>query len=217
MTSFNAGMDMVMAPSNPDFKNFVNYIQELVRTGYMTQARIDDAVRRILTQKFEYGLFEHPFTDRSTQSQIGSPERRAIARQATAESQVLLKNANNVLPLSKTARIYLAGSSADNVSNQLGGWSIGWQSIPTGDIPAQAATMTTIRQALTNVVGSGNITYSATVPTPPAAGTYDVGVVVVGETAYAEGSGDVPVVPDATRRPRPTRRRSTTSAASCRA
>ena len=197
MTSFNAGMDMVMAPSNPNFKDFVNYLQELVRQGYVPMSRIDDAVSRILTQKFELGLFEQPFTDRSTQDEIGSPARRAIARQATAELQVLLKNANNILPLSKTAKIYLAGSSADNISNQLGGWSIGWQSIPTGDIAAEAPYVTTIHEALDNAVGADNVTYSATVPTPPAAGTYDVGIVVVGETAYAEGSGDVPSRTDA--------------------
>ena len=124
MTSFNAGMDMVMAPGNPAWKNFINYVQTLVKTGYMDQSRIDDAVRRILTQKFALGLFEQPFTDRSTQDQILSAEHRAVAREATAESQVLLKNVDNILPLSKTANIYLAGSNAHSVINQAGGWSI---------------------------------------------------------------------------------------------
>ena len=192
MISFNAGMDMVMAPNNPAWKNFINYVQTLVKTGYMPQSRIDDAVRRILTQKFALGLFEQPFTDRSTQDQILSPDHRAVAREATAESQVLLKNVDNILPLSKTAKIYLAGSNAHSVINQAGGWSISWQSIPTGDVPAVDTYFTTIREAVQNVVGTDNVTYSATVPTPPAAGAYDVGIVVVGETAYAEGSGDVP-------------------------
>jgi beta-glucosidase-like glycosyl hydrolase len=192
MISFNAGMDMVMAPSVTDFKNFINYLQELQGQGFVPMSRIDDAVVRILTQKFELGMFEQPFTDRSTQSQINSPAHKAVARQAAAESQVLLKNSSNLLPLSKTARVYLAGSNADNVISQMGGWSVGWQSIPTGDVPAVNPFVTTMKEALEGVVGAGNVTYSATVPTPPAAGTYDVGIVVVGETAYAEGSGDVP-------------------------
>ena len=196
MVSFNAGMDMVMAASNgtsgSGFKTFVNYLTELVRQGYVPMSRIDDAVSRILTQKFELGLFEQPFTDRSHWSEIRSPESVAVARTATAKSQVLLKNADNVLPLSKSARVYLAGSNADNLSSQLGGWSISWQAIPGGDIAAEAPYVTTIREALEGVVGAANVTYSPTVPTPPAAGTYDVGIVVVGEVAYAEGSGDVP-------------------------
>ena len=153
MTSFNAGMDMVMAPNNPAWKNFINYVQTLVNTGYMQQSRIDDAVRRILTRKFALGLFDQPFTDRSKQDQIGSAEHKAVARQATAESQVLLKNVDNILPLSKTAKIYLAGSNAHNVINQAGGWSISWQSIPTGDVPAVDVYFTTVREAIENVIG----------------------------------------------------------------
>jgi beta-glucosidase-like glycosyl hydrolase len=190
--SFNAGMDMVMAPSQPEYKNFINYLQVLVDMGYVSPSRIDDAVRRILTQKFELGLFEQPFTDRSTQDQIDSPEHKAVARKAAAESQVLLKNTNNVIPLSKTAKIYLAGSNADSIINQAGGWSISWQSIPAGSVSAVAPFFTTIRQALEHVVGSSNVTYSATASPAPTGGVYDVGIVVVGETAYAEGSGDVP-------------------------
>lgn len=193
MVSFNAGMDMVMAPSQPEYKNFINYLQTLVDMGYVSQSRIDDAVSRILTQKFELGLFEQPFTDRSTQDQIYSDEHRAVARQAVAESQVLLKNANNILPLNKDVKIYLAGSNADNIISQAGGWSISWQSIPAGSVSAVAPFFTTIRQALENVVGAENVTYNPTAsPAPTADDGYDVGIVVVGETAYAEGSGDVP-------------------------
>ncbi len=192
MISFNAGMDMVMSPNQPAWKNFINYLQTLVDMGYVSESRIDDAVRRILTQKFALGLFEEPFADRSTQDQIYSPEHRAVARQATAESQVLLKNEDNILPLDKTANIYLAGSNADNIINQAGGWSISWQSIPSNMVSAVAPYFTTIRQALENVVGTGNVTYSATASPAPEAGIYDVGIVVVGEPSYAEGSGDAP-------------------------
>ncbi len=192
MVSFNAGMDMVMSPNQPAWKNFINYLQELVATGNVPQSRVDDAVARILRQKFALGLFENPFTDRSTQDQIGSPEHKASARQAAAESQVLLKNDNNLLPLSKTAHVYLAGSNADNIVSQAGGWSIGWQSIPAGDVSAVAPYFTTIRQAIQGVVGDANVTYSATASSPTPDDSYDVGIVVVGEGAYAEGSGDVP-------------------------
>jgi beta-glucosidase len=192
MISFNAGMDMVMAPNQPAWKNFINYLQTLVDLNYVSQERVDDAVRRILKQKFALGLFEEPFTDRSTQDQIYSDEHRAVARQTAAESQVLLKNEDNILPLSKTANIYLAGRNADNIINQAGGWSISWQSIPGNMVPAVAPYFTTIRQAVENVVGAGNVTFNETASPAPAPDVYDVGIVVVGENAYAEGSGDVP-------------------------
>ena len=187
MTSINAGMDMVMAPSQPAYKDYENALINLVNAGYVPMSRIDDAVTRILIQKFELGLFDQPFTDRSTQSQIGSVEHRAIARQAAAESQVLLKNSGNILPIGKTARIYLAGSNADNLGNQMGGWTLSWQggSGSTADGPYG----TTIRQAIQNVVGAGNVTYSANASTPRSGN--DVGIIVVGETPYAEGNGDV--------------------------
>lgn len=192
MTSFNAGMDMVMAPSQPEFKNFENDLTALVNNGLVPMSRIDDAVQRILTQKFELGVFEQPLTNRSTQDQIGSPAHRSIARQAVQQSQVLLQNTGNVLPLSKTAtKVYVAGSNADNVGNQTGGWTITWQG-RTGSTP-DAPYTTTIRQAIQNVVGAGAVTFSSTAtPAPSASDGYDYGIVVVGETPYAEGAGDVP-------------------------
>src|SRR5258708_32319689 len=90
--------------------------------------RTYDANRRILTKKYELGLSEKPLTDRSFTPTVGSAAHRAIARQAVRESQVLLKNAGNVLPLAKTNnRIFVAGKSADNIGNQSGGWTISRQ------------------------------------------------------------------------------------------
>lgn len=193
MISFNAGMDMVMSPNQPAWKNFINNLQTLVDTGYVSQDRIDDAVERILRQKFALGLFEQPFTDRSTQDQIYSDAHRAVARQSAAESQVLLKNENGILPISKTANIYLAGSNAHNIVSQAGGWSIGWQSIPGNMVSSVDPYFTTIYEAIQAAVGDTNVTYSANAASPaPGEGSYDVGIVVVGEGAYAEGSGDVP-------------------------
>ena len=86
----NAGIDMFMQPAN--FEQFEATLTGLVNAGQVPMARIDDAVRRILTKKFELGLFEHPFTDRRYIGQVGSPAHHALARRAAAESQVLLQN-----------------------------------------------------------------------------------------------------------------------------
>ena len=146
-------------------------------------SRIDDAVRRILRQKFELGLFEHPYTDRRKLGQIGSAQHRKVARKAVAESQVLLKNKHRTLPLRKRDDVYVAGSNADSIGNQAGGWTITWQGNSNHQIPGDTI-LDGIRSA-----SRGDVTYSkdASAPVPHNAD----GVVVVGETPYAEGFGDV--------------------------
>ena len=148
---------------------------------------IDDANRRILTKKFELGLFEHPLTDRQYIGTIGSPEHRALARQAVRESQVLLKNAGDVLPLDKARnRIFVAGKSADDIGNQSGGWTVGWHG-SSGRVTTGTTILQGIRKA---VAASSKVAYSK-----DGAGidsSYDVAVAVVGETPYAEGRGDRP-------------------------
>ncbi|WP_066038964.1 glycoside hydrolase family 3 N-terminal domain-containing protein [Herbiconiux solani] len=181
--SVNSGLDMAMAPYN--FPAFITSISDAVTTTKtVSQDRVDDAVRRILTQKFELGLFEHPFTDRSLADEFGGAAHRADARQAAAESQVLLKN-DDVLPLAKDARVYVAGSNADDLGNQMGGWTISWQ----GGSGPTATTGTTILQGMQQVAPDATITYSKDASAPMTGS--DVGVVVVGETPYAEGQGDV--------------------------
>jgi len=116
-TAVNAGLDMVMVPY--DYGQFINLLRQDVQNGQVPMSRIDDANGRILTKKFELGLFEQPYTDRSYTGTVGSAAHRTIARQAVRESQVLLKNRNAILPLPKTqAKLFVAGKNADNIGNQ---------------------------------------------------------------------------------------------------
>jgi beta-glucosidase len=137
----------------------------------------------VLVQKFELGLFEHPFTDRRNIGQIGDSAHRAGAARAAAESQVLLKNAHDILPLSPHDRIYVAGGNADNLGAQTGGWTLTWQGHPG----AIADPGTTILKGIES--RDPHVTYSADASAPTAG--HDIGVVVVGEHPYAEGQGDV--------------------------
>ena len=133
-------MEPIQAPNNPDgWDVFIPTLTSLVEDGEVPMSRIDDAVSRILTAKFELGLFEHPFTDRRNIDTIGSKAHRKVARQAVAESQVLLKNRQRTLPLSpgKKQPVYVAGSNADNIGNQAGGWTLTWQGGSTNVIPGQ--------------------------------------------------------------------------------
>jgi beta-glucosidase len=182
-TSVNAGIDMFME-SEGEAPHFVQTLLDEIKAKRVSMERVDDAVSRILTKKFELGLFEHPYTDRSNQKNIGSPEHRAVAREAVAESQVLLKNKWGALPLKSSSKVYVAGSNADNIGNQAGGWTITWQGGSTIKIPG-----TTILQGIRNAAKWGRVTYSETASKPIARD--DVGVVVVGETPYSEGFGDV--------------------------
>lgn len=179
-TSVNAGLDMIMVPTA--YKDFTKTLQAEVAAGRVTQARIDDAVSRILTQKFRLGLFEKPYADTSNLDEVGSAAHRAVAREAAAKSQVLLKNDGGVLPLKSSQKVYVAGSNADDIGNQAGGWTVSWQGSSGTITPG-----TTILSAMKKDAAS--VTYSK--DASAATDGYDVGVVVVGETPYAEGIGDV--------------------------
>jgi beta-glucosidase len=178
-----AGIDMFMEPDEGRYQDFQTTLMDLVAKKEIPMSRIDDAVRRILRQKFELGLFEHPYTDRRKLGQIGSAQHRKVARKAVAESQVLLKNKHRTLPLRKRDDVYVAGSNADSIGNQAGGWTITWQGNSNHQIPGDTI-LDGIRSA-----SRGDVTYSkdASARVPRNAD----GVVVVGETPYAEGFGDV--------------------------
>jgi beta-glucosidase len=180
--SVNAGIDMVMVPDR--YRDFSATLKGLVQSGRVPQARVDDAVRRILRQKIALGLWEKPYADRSLLSQVGSPAHRQLAREAVRKSLVLLKNEGRVLPLSKTARrIHVAGKNADDLGHQCGGWTISWQG-RSGAITAGTTILQGIRGA---VLGGASVTFSRD---GSGADGADVGVVVIGETPYAEGRGD---------------------------
>jgi beta-glucosidase len=185
-TSVNAGMDMFMVPKK--YPQLYTLLLELVNEKRVPMSRIDDAVKRILRVKFAMGLLDKdrsPLADRKLHSSFGSAEHRQVARESVRETLVLLKNHKRVLPLSKSLkRIIVAGSSADDIGNQCGGWTISWQG-KSGNVTSGG---TTILEAIKQSVSSSTeVIYSR-------AGTYaaqaDAAIVVVGETPYAEFIGD---------------------------
>ena len=176
--AINAGVDMSMAPTS--WSSFISNLKALANNG-VPQSRIDDAVRRILRIKFRAGLFEHPYTDRTLLSSFGSADHKAVAREAVRKSLVLLKN-EGVLPIPKNANVFVAGSNASSLKNQCGGWTIGWQGM-NSDSDTNG---TTILKGIQNTC-TGSVTFNAG---GTGAAGHDVAIVVVGETPYAEGSGD---------------------------
>lgn len=185
VTAVNAGVDMVMAPF--EYKNFMSNMQKALGQGDITKERLDDAVRRILTVKFETGLFDRPQADLAGFSVIGNKEHRELAREAVRKSQVLLKNNNSVLPLSKSlGKIIVAGSSADNLGRQAGGWTTEWQGIDGNGLLG-----TTVLQAIKNTVSKNTeVEYNKQGDFSLGNNLADVGIVIVGEKPYAEGWGD---------------------------
>jgi beta-glucosidase len=184
--SINAGMDMAMEPTN--YRNFFDTLKELATEGKVPMSRIDDAVTRILRVKFALGMMDKNRTqlaDRKLHSTFGSPEHRAVAREAVRKSLVLLKNERKTLPISKqSARIHVAGKSADDIGNQCGGWTIQWQGQSGNVTPGGTTILAAIKAA---VSPKTQVTYSLD---GSGADGASMGVVVIGERPYAEGVGD---------------------------
>ncbi|XP_073054649.1 uncharacterized protein [Primulina eburnea] len=186
-----AGIDMVMLPNN--FAEFISDLTSLVKSNAIPISRINDAVKRILRVKFVMGLFENPIADLSLANQLGSQEHRELAREAVRKSLVLLKNgkiANQpLLPLSKKVpKILVAGSHADNLGNQCGGWTIEWQGVKGNDLTVGTTILTAVKNTVdpsTKVIFNEN---------PDAnfvkSNGFSYAIVVVGEVPYAEMFGD---------------------------
>ena len=189
--SINAGLDIFMAP-DANWKELYHNTLAQVNSGEISMTRLDDAVARILRVKLRAGLFEKgaPSTRElaGKKDVIGSPEHRAIARQAVRESIVLLKNNSQTLPVKANSKILVAGDGADNIGKQSGGWSITWQG--TGNVNADFPGGTSIYQGIADAVkaagGSVELNVDGNYQTKP-----DVAFVVFGEDPYAEMQGDV--------------------------
>lgn len=186
-----AGIDMVMVPEN--YTEFIDDLLFQVKNNIIPMSRIDDAVCRILRVKFQMGLFENPIADLSLVNQLGSQEHRELAREAVRKSLVLLKNgkssATSLLPLPKKApKILVAGTHADNLGYQCGGWTIEWQGVAGNDLTVGTTILTAVKKT---VDPSTQVVYNQN---PDAnfvnSSKFDYAIVVVGEPPYAEMFGD---------------------------
>lgn len=182
----NAGVDMHMLPDGfGDNRNWLAFIREVTQAvdrGDIVEARIDDAVTRILRVKFRLGLFEEPHADSSLATSVGSVEHREVAREAVQKSLVLLKNEGGALPLAQGARVVVVGAHGDNHGLQSGGWTKAWQGITTNYAGATSI-LEGLRDAATD---PSNVLYSPDGELVEA----DVAVIVVGEQPYSEFMGD---------------------------
>jgi beta-glucosidase len=188
-----AGLDMFMV--SKDWKALYNNTLAEVQSGKIPMTRLDDAVSRILRVKLRAGVMTEgrpsarPFAGQW--ERLGSPEHRALARQAVRESLVLLKNENRILPLSPSLNLLVAGDGADNMVKQTGGWTISWQGNTNtrADFPGATTIYEGIRDAAAAAGGHAVLSADAHFTQKP-----DAAVVVFGEDAYAETRGDRPNV-----------------------
>ncbi len=171
VAAIGAGIDMVMVPF--EWRRFIADVVAAVEKGDVPVERVDDAVRRILTAKHALGLFADEAVDPPPVETVGSPAHRGLAREAAAASAVLLRNAGGVLPL-RQGPVAVAGTGADDVGLQCGGWTVSWQG-GAGPITPGTTIVDGLREAGVEVVAEGRA---------------PVGLAVVAESPYAEGVGD---------------------------
>ncbi|XP_022930603.1 uncharacterized protein LOC111437010 [Cucurbita moschata] len=191
IAGITAGIDMIMVPYN--YTEFIDGLTYLVKSNVIPISRIDDAVKRILRVKFIMGLFENPLADSIFVNELGKKEHRELAREAVRKSLVLLKNGESadkpMIPLPKKApKILVAGSHADNLGFQCGGWTIEWQGLGGNNLTSGTTILSAIKDTVdpkTKVVFKEN---------PSAqfvkSNQFSYAIVVVGEPPYAETFGD---------------------------
>ena len=205
--AINAGIDMSMVPYE---LSFCDDLKALVQEGRVSMDRIDDAVRRILRLKYRCNLFDTKTWDNPKKiiknyPDFGSAKFAAEALKITEESEVLLKNTDNILPLAKGKRILLTGPNSNTMRGLLGGWSYSWQ----GDKAEDCATKyNTIYEALCNKYGKDFVTLVEGVSykksgnwededasqineAVEAATNCDVIIACIGENSYAETPGNL--------------------------
>ncbi|NZA28645.1 exo 1,3/1,4-beta-D-glucan glucohydrolase [Luteimonas sp. SJ-92] len=189
--TFNAGLDMAMAPDT--WKGMYESTLAHVQAGTIPMERLDDAVRRILRVKFRANLFEKPKpSERALGGRfelLGAPEHREVARRAVRESLVLLKNQGGILPLSPKSSVLVAGDGADDLSKQAGGWTLTWQGTDTRreDFPNADSIWDGLKAQVEAAGGRAELAVEGDYARKP-----DVAIVVFGEEPYAEFQGDLP-------------------------
>jgi beta-glucosidase len=191
--SLMAGLDIYMVPD--DWKVLMETLIAQVKDGTIPMARVDEAVTRVLRVKQRAGLLgenaKRP-SERGVAGQydlLASPEHRALAREAVAKSQVLLKN-DGVLPLKAGANVLVAGSAADDVGQQSGGWTLEWQggrkdTLARDYFPKATSIWDGIKENVTAEGGSATLSEDGSFEARP-----DIAIVVFGEHPYAEFAGD---------------------------
>jgi beta-glucosidase len=185
--AINAGIDMVMVPD--DWRAFISNTMAQVNNGEIPISRIDDAVTRILRVKLRAGLFDKKPSQSIYAGNTAAVQSRDVARRAVRESLVLLKNNGGVLPLARDKKILIVGKSANSMSNQTGGWSLTWQG--TENINSDFPASDTILAGIEEVAGAEHVVYSETGRDVDPR-QFDAVIAVLGETPYAETSGDIP-------------------------
>lgn len=183
--TFNAGLDMAMAPDS--WKGLFDSTIRHVKDGTIPMTRVDDAVRRILRVKVKLGLFDPARPVEGKAGVLGSPEHRAVAREAVAKSLVLLKN-SGALPVKASAKVLVAGPAADSIMLQTGGWTLSWQGDgnSNANFPNGETIWSGIKKAVEAGGGSATLSADGGFTAKP-----DVAIVVFGEQPYAEMRGDV--------------------------
>jgi len=198
----NAGIDMVMETYDP---TAAKLIAELVNEGKISMQRLNDAVGRILRLKFRLGLFDKPTWDVSHYEGFGSEKFKKASYEAAVESEVLLKNENNILPLKKGTRILVTGPNANSMRTLNGGWTYTWQGT---DDESYHSNYNTIYEAIVNKFGEENVRYipgitydksfdwssenvSDTRNALMTAYSSDVIIACIGENSYCETPGNI--------------------------
>ena len=187
--SFNAGVDMFMAPDS--WRGLYKNTLDQAQNGTISMERLDDAVRRILRVKLASGIFEKGLPSQrmkaGDESQLGLDKHRAVARQAVRESMVLLKNNNQTLPLDASSKILVVGDGANSISKASGGWTLSWQGTghSNDEFPNGESILEGIRQVVSEAGGQVVYSESGEVSSP-----VDAVVAIYGEDPYAEFQGD---------------------------